>query len=325
MKFNKIILLAAVLVVGFSSCKKDDPEDPTTTPTTPTVEEPTTSNLGAFFDNYRTSITQSYTIDANSWQYITANEGTIITVPANAFVDAAGNPVSGSIDIEVIEVLTQADMLLTNMPTTSGGQMLISGGELNIEAFQNGQELSLAAGSSLNIMVPDDVMDFNMEMFLPQTGANGEFEDWIPANNMPVNFAVDSANVDSSGWYQFDFSETGLGWLNCDYFYNSGATLTSVAVTVPSAHDSGNTDVFLHVSGMNSLIGLTGWDAGSNSFVSYQNSIPEGLACTVVCLSEINGQMYSSFTPITVVTNHVEVVPMTATTNAQIISDLNAL
>lgn len=330
MKTSKILLGIAILALSITACKKDDDTDPVQS--TPPVTNPTdptdpggSSALSALFESNRASMTQSFSIDATSFQTITASGGTRIQIPGNAFEDQNGNTVQGMVDLEVLEVLTKADMILTNMPTTSGEQLLISGGELQIEAFQNGEELNLAPNMALNISVPIEQEDPNMALFIGEEDDDGNFVDWIE-DNTPVIIIADTDTIGfTDPKYNFNFGETGLGWVNCDYFYNSPDPLTTIGVVVPTNNDPTNTSVFLHATNLNSLIGITGWVSSTNAFQSYQNSIPVGLQGTLITISEINGQFYSSFDPITVVNNQIITVSLSSTTYQDILDDINAL
>jgi hypothetical protein len=77
----------------------------------------------------------------------------------------------------------------------------------------------------------------------------------------------------------------------------------------------------VYVASANSVAG-TVWD-GTDSFTIY--NMPETLTMTIVALSEIGGDYFSSFVPITVSNNHVENITLSPTTMAQFLVDLDNL
>ena len=210
-------------------------------------------------------------------------------------------------------------------PTTSNGRILTTGGELNVNAFQNGQKLSLTPNSYIDIKVPTDNPDNNMGLFLGVTDNNGDV-DWLPADTLGVTDSVIIINDSTvnGGWadyYYFDlYGALNLGWINCDYFYNDPNPLTSLTVTPNNRHDNTNTQVWLHIATANSLMG-TGWNG--TSFIT--SNIPETISVTIVALSEIGGNYFSSFTPITVSNYHVENITLSPTTTSQFLTDVNNL
>jgi hypothetical protein len=102
-----------------------------------------------------------------------------------------------------------------------------------------------------------------------------------------------------------------MGWINCDYFYSSGDPLTSLTADLDAQYNVSNTSVYLHFTSMNSVASL--YYDGTN-FSS--TSIPENMQLTIVCISEISGSYYSALVPVTVTSNLVVPITMSATTLA---------
>ena len=116
---------------------------------------------------------QVYVIDPKKEILIQCNEGTRLTIPANAFVRADGSLVRDSVRIEVGEYLSISDFLLANLSTSSDGQILESGGMLNIKAMSAGKEVTLKRGSSIVIEVPAESFKDDMQLFYGQQGPHG--------------------------------------------------------------------------------------------------------------------------------------------------------
>ena len=97
---------------------------------------------------------QFFEIDTNSDVLITAKNGTQIYIPSNSFINEDGETITGKVEIEVIEILSVADFIKTNLQTLSNGNLLQSEGMLFIDAKSNGQAVALAPDKKLQIELP---------------------------------------------------------------------------------------------------------------------------------------------------------------------------
>lgn len=182
---NSLIKITGIALLGsamtFTSCKKKGCTDPNATNfsaaakkddgsceysnvITPT-EPSTPSAIKAIFLNNRENGKETFTVNSEVRSQIIANKGTKISIPENAFVNANGNPVTGNITLDVLEVHDQSSMIWYGLPTMSNGNILESGGELMVKAFANGQELGLANGQELDIEMPSDNYNPNMTLY----------------------------------------------------------------------------------------------------------------------------------------------------------------
>jgi len=306
--------LIFIIFISVLSCKKDQEPTPTPPPTTPTSTN-VPNAISSFFNQNVTDATQSFTIDASTWQSINGTQGTSIWVAPNSFNDANGNVVNGNITIELIEVLTKADMIWLNKTTTSNNQLLISGGEISVKAYQNGNQLTLSSNGSLSVSIPDNNQG-SMDLFLGTEDINGNIN-W-DTTNVPV--------LDSSGYYDF-FASSGLtlgdslGWFNCDFFTNY-SNKTDLNVVFPTNHLDSNTTCFIFFDNIYGVM-PTYYSTINNQFIG--TNVPVGEQVKIVAISELNGQLYSSITPITITANHTETITLTATTSSALQTDLNNL
>ncbi len=121
-----------------------------------------------------------FLIDPNTNQTITCNRGSMIYIPENAFMDADCNPVTEPVHIEIIEALDFHDFLAHNLSTVSDGQILQTGGMLNISAFtESGDPVYLKDSAGLDIAIPslrESPLD-DMELFVSDSGQN-----WTPTS-----------------------------------------------------------------------------------------------------------------------------------------------
>jgi hypothetical protein len=313
----KLSILSSIIFILLFSCKKDAVEpDLTVNPTVNPVNN--SSNINTFFNQNIANATQSFSINASSFQWIVGAQGTTLNIQPNSFQDYMGNPISGNINIELVEIQTKADMIWLNKTTTSNEQLLISGGEVSVKAFQNGNQLILSPGGAINISLPTN-NPVNMQLFAGNQTSNGDVN-WGTTN---TNVGVDSLGNFNFNLYNGTLGNDSLGWINCDYFYNQ-ANLTTVEVKTPSNFNGTNTVIYFFFNNIYAIAPAQ-WNNTSLSFKSYTNSLPVGEQITIVAISELNGQLYSSFTPITLTANHSETVGLSATTSTALQTDLNNL
>jgi hypothetical protein len=96
-----------------------------------------------------------YNVNAAKGATITHTSGTKVTFPANSFVDAAGNPVNGNVEIQYREFRDQVDFFLSGIPMQydSAGHtyQFLSAGMMEIEGFINGKPVFLKKGSAVKV------------------------------------------------------------------------------------------------------------------------------------------------------------------------------
>jgi hypothetical protein len=132
-------------------------------------------------DRLSANTEQVLKIQANQEQTVTAAGGTILVVPANAFVFEDGKTPKGEVELLVQEAYDPSDFILHNLTTLSDGHILQTGGMVNITARSGGRALQLAEGASLTVSLPNGGnFDPNMELFYAQPVSNGGV-DWKPA------------------------------------------------------------------------------------------------------------------------------------------------
>jgi hypothetical protein len=309
-------LLVSSLVMA--SCKKEEPTDPTVSPT-PTAGTPSSQDLKNYFTQNQENAIQTFSGDAQTAISITGSKGTQLDFPANSFETTSGGAVTGSIDIEFIEIFDKADMIRLNKPTiglqTGGGLApLISGGEFKVTASQNGQELKLKPGISYNATVPaPNGVDSQMDLFY----GNGS-EDTL------IWEQADSSFVFGQG-SQYNTYFDSLDWINCDYFMSDPNPQTTVQVEIPQGFDNTTCMLFISFDGMNSM----------TSFYNYVNGVyttapsytlPIGTDVHFVAVAFINGDPHVAIVPATIQNNHYEIIPqLSQTTTGQFQTDLNNL
>lgn len=108
-----------------------------------------------------------YSYSAMTGTTVEYGSGTKISIPANAFEDANGSPVTGNVEITYREFRDPVDIVLSGIPMTydSGGVAgnFESAGMFEINASQNGTEVYLKEGQNVGIdfAVVDTASTFN--------------------------------------------------------------------------------------------------------------------------------------------------------------------
>lgn len=317
-------LLAVASALFIISCKKEEAITPVTNNSSPT-------SLSGFFTGNEQAAKQIFTINANAFQTVTGVKGTKLYIPANTFKTSTGALASGNIKIELIEVQSKADMILLNKTTTSNGKLLISGGEISIKAFKNENQLTLANNNSgISVQMPsNNPNDYNMILFSGRPTTTGDVNWNLTGLNGPNN-VVQPDSLPGGGYYFWVGSDSiptddSLGWINVDRFYNNPNN-SHITINAPSGFDNTNSRVSVFFNNLYSVAPLE-WKTGTNSWgtQSYTTGLPVGEQIKVIFISEVNGQFYSSITPVTISANMSLNITPTKTTSTQLTSDLGNL
>lgn len=96
----------------------------------------------------------TYSLDAAKPNVIEQATGTQISIPANAFTDDSGKPVTGEVTLKVREFHETSDLLRAGIPMrveAGSDDVLQSAGMIEFRAFQNGDELALQDGKTIGI------------------------------------------------------------------------------------------------------------------------------------------------------------------------------
>jgi hypothetical protein len=319
--FLFILSCALLLTMQLNSCKKK-PIVTNPTPTDPLMPPTTnpTSNGAAFRKAFFTGngvATQTFTVNTNSMGSITGAQGTIINIFPNAFVTAQGAPVTGVVTINLREIYSKGEMIRSGVLTVSNGKLLVSGGELFINATQNNQTLKLANNQSILVSMqkkinnPNDMQEFYTRAAIDTTNW-GDPQDTIVV-------IPDSSSVNGSYYFALD----SLGWINCDYFYANTNPLTTVNVTIAdTSFNSSNTMVFISFNGLNSAMGCYQTNVVSTFAANY---VPTNMPVTIVAISQKGTNYYAAFASTSITNNHVQSLTPTITSLSAIQTALGLL
>ncbi|SFH18416.1 hypothetical protein [Pedobacter insulae] len=299
------ILIAAVAILFSTGCKKDGG-----------VTEGPTLSL-ADFNNKFSVPTQLFNGVAGTGFSITGNKGIKLDFPANAFLDASGNQVTGNIKLSLKEVMTKGDILLSGKMTESNKQLLVSGGEFQVLALKNGQLLKLNPAAEVMVKVPTTLSTSPMDLF-EFKGTTSSDSTWM------LN---QKARVTTTPTY-YQFALPNFGWVNCDYFYNNPnpkTTITASPVYAGASPSIKDQRAYLIFDAINNVIGLP-FELSINKHQSYLNSMPIGMTGKLVIISvDMDDRIYFGYSNFTISNGlHVN-VPVAVSTQADIDNFLSAI
>ena len=230
--------------------------------------------------------TQQYSINPEVVQRIVTEEQTVITFPANALETLTGEPITGQVDIEVLEIYTKGDMILFGKPTVSAGKLIESAGEFYVSASQAGRELRLRDGATIQFQVQlrTDQPNYDMEVFYGDTDVDGNFT-WALGDTSRVFLSEWEINDSLQQWgFGYEFLSENLDWINCDAFVgDESLTLTRLCADLPDKYDTSNSVAFIAFADVNGVLPLHG-DAEVEMFC--KSNIPVGYEATVVVISK---------------------------------------
>jgi hypothetical protein len=310
-----IILLASAAVFLFiSACNKDG--DASGGPVLPT----STSTLSDLFAGNITQETQTFTVNATAGGLVTGASGTRILFPTNAFRDANGNTVSGSVQVSLLEALRIGRMIWINTQTVGDDngtdKLLRSGGEIRVTATQNGNALQLGPGG-MTVLVPTDDPDASMGLFTANEPRDSGMV-WTPVDSSQVNLVEDT--IFGGGLY-YEFQTDSLQWINCDYFGNYPNT-TSLAATIPDGQPTDSTAIWIGFPTENAVMQL--FSVGTQTYSTWQ-VVPIGMQATVVGLYRNGTQYYSAFSTVSITDLMNVPLTFTPTTLAQFEQDIDGI
>ncbi|WP_298314153.1 hypothetical protein [uncultured Aquimarina sp.] len=261
-------------------------------------------------------------------------EGTILYFPANSFEDQNGDPVTGAVTIELIEIYDKAKMLLMKMPTNgkrpSGDvETLVSAGEFFINATQNGEQLQLV--NDFMLFAPADEFDEDMRIFNGQNNnCDGDemqcdivWEEDEQGGLEPIQReGPNGQGVSGYGGFISNF-----GWTNLDRWYNFEGPKTIAYADVPQGFDNTNSNVYISYDGEPTALALLDiYNPETGLFSEHYGLLPIGLEVHFIFVSVQDDQYVYAIQGATIGENHTEVIGTTTTgTEAELVALINDL
>ncbi|MFH6946774.1 hypothetical protein [Flavobacterium sp. FlaQc-50] len=327
MKTNfKTIGLLLFAITTLVSCDNSDNNDGDNNVILP----PTSAAFKSISEKGLKRNTQNFTITAASGVVtFTSAKGVKVSINGDCLMKN-GTPVTGTVDIEYVELFDKGNMLVTNKPTmglTTDGKknLLISGGEFFIKATQGG--VALQTSCSMSMIIPaalTDGVDNAMTLWTGRIDEAGELV-WKQAKDGEGQNGGGVKGEASNYYVTFG----NFGWTNVDRFYSDPRPKTSLLVDAPEGYDNNNSAVYLSYDGegTNALAKLDTYTT-AGLFSEHYGQIPIGLACHVIFVTENNGQWRYAIKGVTVAAGDIysfTLAETTVGTEAQLVAAINAI
>jgi hypothetical protein len=308
------------------SCNKDENSE------TP-IDRPSTGEWYAVRNIALQNQTQQFTITAGAGIVtLTSAKGVSIKINGNCLTKN-GSPVTGTVNIDYVELFDKGHMLVTNKATmgilANGDKNLLkSGGEFFIKATQGG--VPLATTCNINLIIPTSLTNGGDVAMILWTGDDTDRDNlvWKAAGNPAAGQGgVDVAGQGIGQNYYVNFGN--FGWTNVDRFYNDPRPKTTILVDAPDGYDNTNSAVYLSYDGegQNQLAKMDTYTP-AGLFSEHYGQIPIGLQCHIIFATEDNGQWRYAIRGVTTTANAIYTFTQAETvvgSEAQLIAAINAI
>lgn len=223
-----------------------------------------------------------YVVSVDPTQNFTINgpDGVQINCNANSILDSSGQAVNQAVDVTLNEYLTTDKMILGNVPTSSNGSLLVTGGSFDLKIGSDNDEYSLSPWNcNCNFSVQTNPGNYlnQMQLFtgnMVNDNNGGEIVDWELNNQVETAMGTDGI---------FNTWGIDIGLSNCDVLYEmAGANGTQFEVTVSGVTDyTDNVTVWLVIEDFPSVVMITTVNS-TPALETYAGSIPMGLNATLI-------------------------------------------
>lgn len=164
---NKRFLIACLLLLGmiWSSCSDSEPAADTPKKERQSLIQPPIPKLVKDFERFEVQI-------AEGGKFLLPS-GSSIKIPAQAFVDTAGNPVEGKAELRFREYQDAVDVFLSGIPMRYQDGRFETAGMFEIRAVQGEKELQVATGKSFDVRLASMKAEDDYDFF-----SLNEYEGW---------------------------------------------------------------------------------------------------------------------------------------------------
>jgi len=244
---NLVFTLAVLSMCTFFSCGNDDDDEGTANNnTTPTFTPPTENAFQEMRNGFLASITKDTVFDASTGISFTSVKGVNVYIYGGCLVDENWTTVTGNVNLSYTELFDIGSMAIANKPLlgrdASGNVApLVTGGEFNIRASQNGKALQ---GCNLNLNVPIGLTDAQLPenaymsaWIIDEDSADFVWEEGKQREAFIEGGATGEGATNYYCWFPF-------GWTNIDWLYSLPGEKTPIYVKVPDGFTNKNCAVF---------------------------------------------------------------------------------
>lgn len=327
MRLLGLSALALILII-FACSPEKDAKIELNSVTPPNFE----AELNRFFNNGKEAF-QNFSFDLSQAQIIKGKGGTVLTIPANAFIHPNGQAISGHVTVSLREMYSPGALIFNKAATVSNGQILSSGGSFQLQVQQNGADLRLANGVQIGVQVPTDSVDSNMQLFTANGRDTTNQVAWQAQNTTVVDSVLDTTGTGGQGGggrvlvdslYAFQLNSL-FRFINCDYFWNDPRPLTEVTIRVDSAMTYQNTRVLVYLPSINALVPVYTFQS-PDFLINGSYRLPVGINAVFIAINIDNlGVYHYALQQNAVAQNHLEIMNFQTITQAQLTQLLTSL
>jgi len=298
------------------------------------------NNAHQFVDEFGPK-SQLSTIEVSSLpKTLTLAGGTKVTIPAGGLT-VGGVAVTGSINVQAIEVLKRSDVLFFGANTNHiSGAPLASDGFIYVDIKSNGVSVDRNLSAPLKIEIPAKRAGVTQLW----EGVNPQGAPLAPADNAQMAWQAPKRDVPNgggnggapqevapvNGFYSFNWGTTG--WVNCDMLYAYTNPKTTVTVTVANnpgamaSYHSFSGETYVFFCAKNSPVAAQLYTpAGTNMVKSYDNSMPIGVEGKILSFSVKDGKYYLASQEITISANQALTLTLAETSEAAVQAAISSL
>ena len=314
---TRILILSSVIAIGLVSCKKEvepTPDPPASTESYSSLQE---------YLNTKNVAGESFSFLAENGGTFTTAKGSVITVPASALIDQAGNAVTGNVTMKFREIFSNSDIMFSRIFPTSFGSVLNSGGEFKLTFEQGGNQLRVANGQMIDVVIPAQAQDPGMMLFFADEAALDTIDGWgQPVDSTFTASGFTFNSVDDT----YELTLDSLGWCNIDGFLSSVQYFdVTFNLTGASGLDASNTTAFAVFKNENAVwpVGDSYWGSISGNVITETHLAD--VPMNVVVISVVGGQLYYGLLDVTPAQGVTYTINMQATTSANLGSIIEGL
>ena len=201
---------------------------------------------------------------------------TVLIIPENLCTYGNGEACQGELEVQLIQAFTKGDMIFSNVPTTSEGTPLTSGGAFYLNITQNDEQLSISPDASFLIKASverTDGQNENMKFYQLASDTIGTVvqNDWMLEGEL--------AGIDDV-YYTLEFDELDQ-WMNIDVPIDE--TLSTFTIEVSQDElEVADADVYVALADFNSVIKATYDDLDG----LYKADIPVNAEIEIVAINK---------------------------------------
>lgn len=205
-----------------------------------------------------------------------------LSIPANGLVNSLGVYPSGNIDRQSLLIQKKGDFIAMGMPTVSNRRLMVSGGAFYLGLKNNNDELSVSAGSRLEVRYNSSLRDTGMKVFNGTDDINNGFN-WTPTTDAAFNSTTASATG-------YDVFTNKLQWVHSARILDTvGIGQTFFSLKLPNNYTNANTVAYISFNDMQAVAGLYP-NIIARNFVSA--SLPVNKSITIIVISKQAGDYY---------------------------------